>query len=139
MFWMPYHRTIKIINADRFIKSSGRLTNLQTSRTIVRNLSFSTKMADKGYIFCKTLIIPFRDIPLDFKGKNKLRVVYRLLYSLVLWFVSTLLVVTCKKYYLLKGIRSESDIKFYDLLHVINSELGFLFKYSKLSAIKKSQ
>lgn len=71
MFWIPYPRTIKIINADRFIKSSGRLTNLQTSRTIVRNLSFSTKMADKGYIFCKTLIIPFRDYTIGLQGQEQ--------------------------------------------------------------------
>lgn len=83
MCWMPHPGTIKIYNGDRFLMSSGKLTNVQTSRAIVRK-RFSTKMADKGYIFCKTFIFSFRDYIMDFRGKNKLRVVYRLLYSLVL-------------------------------------------------------
>lgn len=51
--------------------SSGKMTNLQTSRTIVRNLSFSTKMADKGYILCKTLFIPFRDYTIGLQGQEQ--------------------------------------------------------------------
>lgn len=70
MCWMPHPGTIKIYNGDRFLMSSGKLTNVQTSRAIVRK-SFSTKMADKSYIFYKTLIFSLRDYTIGLQGQEQ--------------------------------------------------------------------
>lgn len=92
MCWMPHPGTIKIYNGYRFLMSSGKLTNVKTSRAIVRK-RFSTKMADKGYIFCKTFIFSIQRLYHGLQGQEQTKSSLPLTIQSC---ISTLIVVTCK-------------------------------------------